>query len=769
MNVQKNAQLRRALLLSVSTTGLLLAAASPAFAQEAEASKGVEQIVVTAQRTPQLLKDVPVAVSVVSAGDLARNQVYGSESLVKLVPSLTFRKGTTNVNSAINIRGIGTISFSSGTEPSVSMVVDGVVYARSGQAFFEFLDVSRIEVLRGPQGTLFGKNASGGVVSVTTKRPAAQLGAKLEASYFDGNELRLSATVEGPTSENTRGSLTLVRGSYDGNITNVFNNTKVNGYDNVGIRGKYEWTPTEKFSLTLIADYVNAASNCCADVIGKVIPGAFNTNILIPSLAPSVPREPNFQIDNDLQPATKDKNWGVSATGEWDLGFGTLTAITAYRGWGNTEVRDGDFRSDAPKYVGNGDNLLHDYGTLDFNQFTQEVRLSSNNDNPLTYTVGGYYYKTNQDNVFTRTVVSCTASAAPADPVTGLRLCPNGISQFQRFVGTATFSTELRNYSLFGQANYKVTDKFSVLGGLRYSNDEVKYNFNRVSTSLTAAPGIQPAFASINSTSTDNLSGKVGASYAFTPAVSGYATYARGYKGPAFNVFFNMTTPATLPISEETSDAYEIGLKTELFDRRLIANIAAFDTKFDGFQTTSFDVVAGVIVSRLTNAGKVGTKGIELDFIAVPVDGLRINGGFSSIDAKIINFFCPVGSPASCSAVNGRTLPIAPKTKWSLGVDYVLPLGESFPLKTSVNTSYAWQSEVQFDINQSPDAIQESYGIWDAGITFADKDDRYSVSIIGKNLTDEFFTTLKVPGSFIRLQVPRDAQRYFGISAKAKF
>jgi iron complex outermembrane receptor protein len=740
---------------------LLVSCAAPSLSWAADANAtdaGVQEVIVTAQRRSESLQKVPVAVTVVSGDQLSQRQTFSGEQLVAQVPSLTFRKGTTNVNSALNIRGIGTISFSAGAEPAVSTVIDGVVLARSGQAFFDFFDVERIEVLRGPQGTLFGKNASAGVVSITTKAPSAVLKGFAEASYFDKNEYRARLGVSGPISDTLRGGITGVYGKYDGNVKNLYNNEWVNGYERAGVRGKLEWTPTSDLTVNLIADYLNGVDNASADIIGQTATG----NAIIGLLSPVVPSPKNRELSNDQAPATKDTNWGLSASIDYKIADHTLTSITAYRGWGNTELRDGDYTSVLGRVVNNG-NASRDFGVLDFNQISQEVRLASPTGQFLEYVVGAYYYHTDQDNYFNRYTTRCTATSQAGGAC-------NGTSTYSVIAnGTANFNTQLTNYAAFGQATLNFNEKLKGVVGLRSSHDEVKYDFARVSvTPLVDAPGVRANFASKGNSKKQGTSGRLGLQYEVSDTVSAYVNYARGYKGPAINVFFNMRAFDTIPLRPETSDAYEIGLKSKLFENRLVLNLAAFNSKYKGFQTTSFDTVAGTIVSRLINAGNVSTKGFEFDFTARPTAALTLSGGGAYTEAKIDRYNCPVGSPASCAAHDGQPLPYAPKFKVSAAADYLIATPD-LPFDIGLNSGISWQDKTQFDIDQSPLAIQKAYGVWDASVSLIDHKDRYRVSLVGKNLTDQYYTSIKIPGGFVRQQVPRDAERYFGLTLRANF
>ena len=727
-------------------------------------------IIVTAQKRAQNLQDVPVAITVVSGAQLEAANINSAEQLFQRVPTLTFRKGNTNKDSGLSIRGVGTISFSSGVEPSVSTVIDGVVFARTGQQTSDFLDVSRIEVLRGPQGSLFGKNASAGVISIITRDPTDKLEGFADAAYYTGNEFRIRAGVSGPLSTNLLGSITGFYAQYDGNGTNVANGKTINGYQHWGVRSKLLFTPTDKLKFTFIGDYSANHDNGFADSIGDVFTSAFNTAVFLPSLAPLTPNKRNQDIDNDLNPLTRDRNSGVSLQVDVDLGAASLTSITAYRHWYNYQQRDGDFRSDSPTYVNTGiaagDVRSHDRGDLGFDQFTQEFRLASSHPQFLEYVAGLYFYKTKEVDFFNRTVTACTASTLAT--VNGLTPCRAGSSTFTTNEGNANFTTKLTSYAGFGQATANISDKFRALAGLRYTEDKVSFDFARRSTSLAAFSGVNSAFAASGTTKDHGFSGTAGLQYDVADHVMAYGTYTRGYKGPAINVFFNMLARDTGKINPETSNAFEAGLKTRFFDHRLTFNVATFYTKYKNYQANFLDLVAGQVTTRLTNAGVVSTRGVEVDFNAAITDNFSLSGGANYTDAHINVFNCPVGAAVTCAAnINGKPLPFAPKYKGTVTADWRLPLGlDAFDV--DLNSAVLYQSRTQFDINQNPFAFQTAYAIWDAGVTIRTKDKKYSVSLIGKNLTDKHYVTQRIPNgtSFMRQITPRDAERYVGISGR---
>lgn len=262
--------LRASSALSLASLAMLVAA--PAGAQDTAAPAPEEaapgEIVVTAQKRSENLQDIPLSVSVLSGEALEMAARPSIESASQMVPSLNFLKSGTTLNQTIFLRGVGTATFSIAGEPSVSTVVDGVVYARSGEAFSDLVDVAQMEVLRGPQGTLFGKNASAGVINITTRMPERELGGTVEASYFDRNEFRLKGSINLPLGDALASRFTAFYGDYDGNIRNATVGEWVNGYKHYGARGQLLYDPSDDLRIYLAADYYKNDDDCCAEVIG---------------------------------------------------------------------------------------------------------------------------------------------------------------------------------------------------------------------------------------------------------------------------------------------------------------------------------------------------------------------------------------------------------------------------------------------------------------------------------------------------------------------
>lgn len=738
------------------------ATAESAQAEPAKASSSrptaLPTVTVTATRRNESAQKVPIALTVVSGAEMERAGNNTVQSLVTAVPELTFKPSLSSKDTTLTIRGVGTNSTSPGVEPSVSTVIDGVVYARPGQATLDLLDVDHVEVLRGPQGTLFGKNATAGVINIVTQDPTKQPRGYIDTQFYQGGEQRIRAGVEGTLLPGLlTGSFTALYGRYDGNVKNVYNGEEINGYNHKGFRSKFVFTPTNDIKATVIADYMYAHDSYAAGVIGKATSSIYST-----ALSPVVPSLQNREVNYPYGPSVEDTNWGVSAQVDWKLGGGyTLSSISAYRQWLNQQRTDEAWVPQVYQQIPSS----NDRGDLGFTQLSQELRLTSPKGGFFDYVAGLYALHTQDNEHYNRAVVTCTNSTLPSI-ASGLTPCAAGSSTLTPTTGDAVFDTLTNSFAAYGEGTFHLSDRLRVVTGLRVTHDEVGYDFARTSTSTAAVSGINPSFSSSGWTSANGVSGRAGLEFDLTRDVMLYAMYSHGYKGPAFNVFFNMQQRDTPALKPEQSNSFEIGAKMQTPDHRWTANIALYDTHYQNYQANYYDTVAGQVVTRLINAGTVSTRGVELDLGARPLRGLSLTGGLAFTDAHIDEFNCPVGAQASCN-VNGKTLPFSPTFKANLSADYRRPLW--FGPELEVYANYFWQSRVQYDLAQSPNTIQGAYGILNAsvGLNF---DNGWRVALIGKNLLDKQYVSVMATGSgYVTIGVPRDADRYFGIQLRKDF
>ena len=756
--------------LAVSASSLALMHTAPAMAQ-------VEEIIVTAQKVEENVQDVPIAITAVSGDRLEQAVVFNLENISTVIPSVTFRKGTTSANSAIVMRGVGTITFSVAAEPSVSTVVDGVVLSRSGQAFMDLVDIERLEVLRGPQGTLFGRNASAGLVNIVSKGGSDTFEAEANADWFEGDEWRLRAALAGPLAENLTARVTAFYGSFDGNITNINGGTNrtVNGYERYGARGivDYEDGGTK---LRFIADYMKANDDCCADVTGVSRGAVLDAELNLPG--GSAQGEDQRFVNHNLVTETRDRQWSLTGAGDFELGdTHTLSVILGYRNWFNREIREGDFLPRA--IVGTGE--LHDDGVVKTEQYSIEARIASDQTQDFFYQAGVFAWQSDNTQVFTRRNITCATSNLPV-AASGATPC-NVNDTVNTIFPTATSFSDVtsKNFAIFGQATYRFTEQLSLTGGLRYTWDDLEFTHTRAPgvNAVTGLPATGPGVSgnpaggtlasggngtntSAGSTDNGNLSGRAVLQFEPTEDVMLYGSYTRGYKGPAFNVFFNHTAPTNaIPIDEEISDAFEIGIKSQFLDRRVQLNVAAFSVEYDGFQANNFVLLNGAVVSNLTNAGTVKSEGFEADLVVAPVDGLNLRASAAYADARVKEFN-PNPLTNAPSAINGTQLPLAPKFVYTIGGDYTADLGG---VQLYLNTDYRHTSSQFSDLGEAGPI--DPYGIWNASVGFSDPDDNYRLTFHVRNITDESYVLLNVSNGQ-RLQIPRDADRYFGVSLRAR-
>jgi iron complex outermembrane recepter protein len=804
--------------LAVFNPALAMAQAAPAATAEADAPA---DIVVTAQKRSERLQDVPVAVSVVSGAQIANQGSANLEGAQYLVPSLNFVKAGTALNQTLFLRGLGTTSLSIAFDPTVSTVLDGVVFSRSAEAFTDLIDIDRIEVLRGPQSTLFGRNASAGVINIVSRRAGDTIGGNVEGSFFfgNGNEYRLRGAIDLPLSNNIRSRTTAFYDKYDGNIFNIAPNVnrRVNGLNHWGIRSIIEADASDTVKLTFIGDYHHNDDDCCADVIaGSPLfpfgsaagtPGTSNptTLALIQTVLPTLNGNKTRAVNQNLVTRTIETGYGFSAQADVELGNQTVTSITAYRNFANNEIRDGDFYPQA--YINPPQS--HDTGPQTGHTFSQELRLTSPGKQFFDYVLGMYYSNTYTKRTFQRDNIICAPAVGAVIPTTSLTPCssPLAAASVTAF-GRATYDAKAQNLAVFGQGTFNLSDSFRLIAGARYTSDQIDVSFLRVTspgnrasnppfdagvfaeynrlinagTAPTAAQSAAFAFTNgiplQTKTTSDNFSGKVGLQYDFSRSVTAYASYTRGYKGPAFNLFFNLQPTGLKALEPETSNAYEIGLKNSLLGGALTVNLAAFYAKYDNFQANNPDslTINGVtsVIGRFTNAGSVSTRGVELDFAYRPSRDLTISGGAAYTDAHIDQFRVPPVRQVNDVVPDGTRLPFAPKFKGSVSVDYRIRTGGPIDFALGVQGNY--QTEQDSILTADPvvrrAGLIDGYGILNATIALIDSNDKFKLTLVGRNLFDQSFPATIIgggPGGAYRYQIPRDADRYFGITARYNF
>lgn len=778
--------------VSIAISGLIAAYVVPLPAQaQAQTGKSnvfaIEEVIVTARKREQSLQDVSLAVTALPDSLLKDSLIGSSEDLANLVPSLNVNKGGNARSTSFSIRGIGTTSFSSGIESSVSTLLDGVVMGQSGMAFAQLVDMQRVEVLRGPQGTLFGKNASGGAVHFITRDPSDEFEAEVQVFATEDEEYRSSFTVSNGLTDDLAFRLTGFLNKDEGWLENEFNGETVNDSDEWGLRGKLLWNPADTLQLKWSSDASERDSNCCSPAFRNLDPFPATTpnnqaqvDRLLAALDPVVPGDENNRVNLDGDLSNDTKASGHALEINWDIGEHTLTSISAYRDWEQNARGDQDFLPDPALALG-----FEQGGLSEQEQFSQELRITSPADQFISYVVGFYYLDQTVDRRFDRSFQ---------------------IGSSDRTEAAADFSVDSLNYAAFGEATFNLSDRWRIIAGARWTYDELSFDFERVGATLGSNP--EPFFS--RDVDEDDISGKLVLEWDATDSALVYASFVQGYKGPAFNVGFGSRTDNTDPVAPEVSDAYEIGLKSSWFDNRLVLNIAAFYTEYSDFQASSSQFIPvldengdsvdenmdgeddGVFSFILSNVGEVETQGIEIDFTARPMENLTLFGGLAYIKAEISEFKggpCSFGQgfrgigyqgQTTCGLrpaeqdLDGGDLPESPDWKFTLAANYLIPLAD-MPFDLAVKGNYRYQDDIQFLIEQDEYTTQDAYGILDLSLVIEDKSEHYTVTAFMKNVTDEWYVTsiasgvaTFTPNGYVH-QVPRYAERIVGIEGRYRW
>lgn len=746
---------------------LLSAAAAIAIPYSAQAQEvtdesdaGLTEIVVTAQKREQNLQDVPVAVTAISGDTLISRNVNTVSDLPRLAPSLTVTQGNVPTNNSINLRGIGTIAFSTGIEPSVAVIVDDVALLQQAQAFTGLSDISRIEVLRGPQGTLFGKNASAGAINIVTKGATDVMSGSIVGKVTSDDEYRLDASIAGPLGDSAGFRLNGFYGDRKGHIRELNSGNRLNNDKSYGVRGRIEVEPSDSIKIDLIGSHSVSESNGAARTFRAVPAGAtvFGTPVA-PSLVGITPGIGNYALRIDQPLFNKSRQTTVSGRVTADLGFADLIGVSSYQDWRFRFIEDFDLITGTVLGIPGG---IVAQSTFHAKQFAQEVRLVSPSTGPFTYVLGGFYQNGTTDRTFER---------GPSGPVVA-----NWASQS----GTQSFAA-------FGQFTYDIAETTHVDVGVRWNNEKVTVEFlNRVPNANPPANNATCLTQCVGSEKDSVVTGKVSLRQDFSDAVMGYASFARGYKGQGFDISSGFT-PARITnvVRPESSDAYELGLKSRFFDNKVQLNVAAFLSNFSDFQAQSGILLPdNTIQLTLNNVGKVRTKGLEFELSAKPTPALQIDGAFSYTDAKVVSFpgaQCYTGQTTGCVDLDGagpstvrgqdlagKRLGNSPKVKFNIGATYEILL-PSLPFDAFVQADYSYQSHVNFDLLQNPLTVQPAYGVFNASVGI-DQNERGGLRVTAfvNNLFDKnFASNVSVApggaGGLLHQNLTRDSRRYFGL------
>ena len=716
-----------------------------------------EGVVVTARRVEEVAQEVPIPLSVVSGELVESAGAFNVNRLKELVPTVQFYS-TNPRNSAINIRGIGAPFglTNDGIEPGVGMYIDGVFYSRPAAATLDFLDVERIEVLRGPQGTLFGKNTTAGAINVTTRRPSFNQETDLELNVGDLGFVQAKASVSGPLFGKLAGRVSFSGTQRDGTVQNVATSADVNDLDNLGLRGQLLYAPSDRLAVTWTTDHSRQRPQGYTQVVAGIAPTLRPANRQYEQIAKDLgytaPSFNAFDRVTDVDTSLRSyQDLGGSALNiEWKLGRGRLTSTSGYRYWHWNPSNDRDF-------IGLPVTTVSAAPSKQF-QWTQEVRYAGDLSKSVNFVVGafGFHQGIDSDPAFTqeqgpaaaRFLLAPTAAAATPGLLDGY-----GFNQFLEFRNTSA--------AVFGQLEVALTDRLRVLPGVRFNYDSKKVDFDQqvyggLQTTdpvlLTLQQSVLAPQAYVADVADTNVSGGLTVAYRWAEAIHTYATYATGFKSVGLNLNGVPTDALGRPVlsaatvKPEDERHIEFGVKTEPV-RGVTANVTAFNTRIDDFQAQVVNAGVGVLRGYLANAERVRVRGIEFDGSARIGRRATIYTAATYSDGIYVSFpdapppLEDTGGP-QVKDISGEPLPGISRWAYSLGGEYAHPrtvLSRDGELFAAVDTSY--RSAFSSSPSASKYLVVDGYSLVNMRLGFRDATG-WSVLFWARNLFDNNYYEL---------------------------
>jgi len=713
-------------------------------------SSQLETVTVTTRRREESSQDVPTPMSVVSGQNLEMQRVYRIQDLQQLVPSVNVAYMHAR-QSSVSIRGLGNNPASDGLEGSVGLYIDNVYLGRPGMAVFDLMDIEQLEVLRGPQGTLFGKNTTAGVINISTRAPTFTPERSIETSVGEDGYFQTKGTISGPLNDELAGRFSAYRTRSDGDIKNEYNGHDLNGGSREGFRAQLLFKPNEDFNLRWIGDYNEEDSSAGTRVLYNTGPTINGVNLYSARAAAAGATLVNgshrkVNLDND-QHVTVHQG-GTSVEANWTLPSDfTLTSISSYRFWNFTPKNDDGLNVPATYNAG---------VSVEDKQYSQEFRLASPKGEFFDYVVGAYYFGSDLDNK------SFAYYGPQADIWNGT---PRGALANVGSVGNGHIKTD--SFALFAQGTWHLTERLDFTAGVRGTYEEKSAWVTRdapvggaavTGAAATARRGRTGAYDSgdLNQYSS-SPSGLLNLSYRITDDVLGYATLSHGEKSGGVNLAVGSAPTAgadSLLIGTERANNAELGFKSTLWDHRLQLNANVFWTQVNAYQTNAYDDVNRV--QYLTNAGSVRSRGVEFESTIVPLRGLTLNFNGSYNDVSYLSYKdapCPPeisqapGAPASCD-LSGHQVVGASKWIGNANGEYKWNLDNGF--EPYVTGSYAFRSKAVGTVEDSDYGQIPSYAVVNlsTGLRGDFNQGQWDISLWLKNAFDKtYYTTLWTGGN----------------------
>ncbi|PZU06912.1 TonB-dependent receptor [Sphingomonas sp.] len=740
-------------------------AAAPDAATDAEAPG---EIMVVARKRTENAQQVPIPVTVISPVELTRQNLTNFTNFQAKLPSFSvYLTNPKQLN--LGVRGIGNNGFNTdGIDGSVGIFVDGVYTGRQGMASIDFNDIADVELLRGPQGTLFGKNTTAGAVIINTLKPSFDWGASGEATYGNFDFKEVKGSVTGPLIADKLAIR--VSGFYsdrDGTYKNLYDGRKLNARQGSGIRGQLLATPTENLSIRLIGTHARQSFPTISPVILSIYnPAALQTRMANAGYTLTASNKEDRFVNIDAALNAKTKSDGGSGEVNWDVeGVGTFTSITAYQSWSCFTNNDNDYTIL---------NAIPDYGSCNKeHQFSQELRWATPKDRPVEATFGGFLSRQrlqvdSRIRFGNQYYIWAANPSATAFPTLGGKTWAQGAyaSQVAGFgmKSLAVFHTDTN--ALFGNATWHpdAARRLAIDVGLRYTWEDRSYvydgtvvsnagNLNQAQINVLSAAGANSQLGHGDASLKDRaLSGEAGINYKITPDIFVYGKYARGNKSAGFNLLpYNSSNPdpsvnqaialgASQTVKGEKADNFEIGFKSFFLDHRILLNVTAFHTKVKNYQANQAVGVGNTALKFLANVGSLTSKGVEAELETWLVPGLHTKGFIAYDKATYSSFHnsvCPAQSTALTCDLTGRQVAWAPKWTGDFTIDYTHKITEKVKGYGLFDVNY--RSKQNYTITLDPSAEGPGYALASLRAGVLLMDDRLELQAWVENLFDKAY------------------------------
>lgn len=736
--------------LGVLTTALGVAASAHAQAPDANESSAatLDEVVVTALKREQRLTETPATVAVLDEALLERANVTRATDVVAMIPNAALIKTNTEGEAFLVLRGMAPAR---NAETSTAVIVDGVLAGGPNELSQDFFDISQIEVLKGPQGALYGRNAVGGAVIITTKQPTNEVEGAVKLGTGEAGRVLAQAAVSGPLiTDELFGRIAVQHNQRGGKLENIYTGEERDRYRRQTVRGQLMWKATDDLTLDFRAGISRQRDSGGIGFLAALLPQRLDVNNYFPS------------FENDAESYNDQDKDNASVKLDWDLGGGTLTAVSAYSfvediyandnfpylfndsGFDNT----GAFRGGTTQWV-----------LFNTKSLSQEIRFTSDGSKRFRYIVGAYYADIESDRM---TNLGNDLGAVVLD---GHRV--NGPGTINPTIAFRDDETKRENYAMFAHAAFDLLDNLELSAAVRYDHETADV-VDLAPAPFTTTPGLR------RSGEYSKTQPKFTLNWEFMPNTSLYAAYGKGFKAGGFNPFgAGAAVAATNPLStvrdeygEESSESTELGFKAQWLDGRLRFGAAIFKTDAENFQV--FEFFPGPSLQAIAQVEEVGIEGYELDVTYRVTDQLTVAGGYGKTESKIDRL-------DSIPALVGNRMPYTPEDTLNLSADYVIPLNETFDL--GFRADFNRIGKTYWDLLNTPGSVRDPVNLLKAKVSLSTE--RWDLSVWADNLLDEeYYAEVVVifPGPAVDPSFPIAASsgylappRYWGMDFKYKF